>query len=80
MKCSKCGNDLFTIEHRKSCGDCEHNGVWGEGEWVYDLPHAPREQAGSDGECAMGDAHDAGCHIYTCVLCGEQRNFPFSNE
>ena len=82
MKCKKCGNDLFLIEERKDCSTCEHNGVWDEDkkDYVYDVPHAPRDQVEENGECAMGDAHGAGCHMYTCVLCDEQNIFPFSND
>ncbi len=86
MKC-KCGNELYKIEVRKDCLECNYNPAWDDD--TRDYTNNPdtiadkgldRDYAGNEGECEMGASFEHGCHMYTCSKCGSKNHLPLVDE
>ena len=80
MKCKKCGSNVFAIEVRTDCDDCEHNGWKVDIDDDYQYGEAPddvvRDMVEFDGECYMGTSHNYGCWIVVCIGCGGKEHLP----
>lgn len=85
MLCKKCKSNMFTIDARTDCDDCEYNGWWDEsehGEWKYSAlsEDTYRNEVDEEGECKMGTSYGAGCWLVKCTACGEIFHLPTFEE
>lgn len=92
LKC-KCGSESFFIEKSDTCEGCIHNGADSGLSENEDSPHfdsgyvydpkiieelmIDRDRAENCGECELGCAEGAGCHVYTCSSCGNLKEHIF---
>ncbi len=88
MKCKKCGFTAFGITTIPCCSECRENGAWdGESDcWTHDEKviqekNLGREQVAEEGQCNMGTAYGAGCHLFRCDNCQSlQDHLPMSDS
>jgi len=83
MKCKKCQNDLFKIDSKLCCDNCEHNGAYSEGEYIYDDEEIEelgltRDQVIEEGNCRKTTAFGSGCYVFICAECGYKIFWPTS--
>jgi hypothetical protein len=87
-KCTECQCEVFRIDYSDDCDDCPENGAWDKidcGGYIHDADIIAekgliRDCVNNEGECRMGDAYGAGCHMYICVGCGEKTHCPTYEE
>ncbi|MCP4393540.1 MAG: hypothetical protein GY804_04645 [Alphaproteobacteria bacterium] len=82
MICDKCNNEFFKIKIIDRCSGCEHNGYYDEKEeeYLHGISDMERTQVNENGECEMGPAWGAGCHMYICSKCSNTTNMGILEE
>lgn len=72
MKCKKCKTNMFTIDVRQDCDDCEYNGWISKDGYEYSEPpeDVERNMVEQEGECYHGTAYGCGCWLIKCTECG----------
>lgn len=85
MECKSCGKNKFFVHDIPCCDECNMNGAWHDseytmGEKIIDEKQLVRSQVENEGECYIGTAYGAGCHMYICTYCGSRTHWPAMEE
>lgn len=87
MECKKCNGNIFWVEEKKCCDECEHNAAYDDDvdEYIWDAKEINRKElirnyVEDEGECWFGPAWGIGCYLMTCPGCGHKWNIPLMDS